>query len=156
VGEEGPGVGGTGTAPDESTVAPRESITVRTTVTNGGGVAGNRTVTLTANGETIATERVTLDSGASTTVELTGQVETAGEVVLAVDGTQVETLLVAQPDSGTEPAAERSEGAATPDDTGSNDPVLEPSGIDVADLGGLALLLGIVLVTVSLVRRMPR
>ena len=156
VGEEVPRLEVTDTATDATTVAPRESITVRTTVTNGGGVAGDRTVTLTANGETIATERVTLDSGASTTVELTGQVETAGEVVLAVDGTQVETLLVAQPDSGTEPAAERSEGAATPDDTGSNDPVLEPSGIDVADLGGLALLLGIVLVTVSLVRRMPR
>ena len=156
VGEEVPRLDVTDTATDAATVAPGESVTVRTTVTNGGGVAGERTVTLTADGEPIATERVTLDPGGSTTVELTGQVAAAGEVTLAVDGAEVETLLVGQPDNGTQPAVEGSEGAATPADTGSDGPVLEPSGIDIGDLGGLALLLGIALVTVSLVRRMPR
>ena len=156
VGEEVPRLDVTDTATDATTVAPGESVTVRTTVTNGGGVAGERTVTLTANGETIATEQVTLDPGASTTVELVGQVTAAGEVTLAVDGAEVATLLVEQPDNGTQPAAERPEGAATPADTESDGPVLEPSGIDIGDLGGLALLLGIALVTVSLVRRMPR
>lgn len=156
VGEEVPRLDVTDTATDASTVAPGESVTVRTTVTNAGGVAGERTVTLTANGETIATEQVTLDPGGSTTVELTGQVATAGEVTLAVDGAEVETLLVEQPDDGTQSAAERSEGAVTPADTGSDGPLLEPSGIDIDDLGGLALFLGIVLATVSLVRRMPR
>ncbi|WP_299330876.1 DUF1102 domain-containing protein [Haloplanus sp.] len=156
VGEEVPRLDVTDTATDATTLAPGESLTVRTTVTNAGGAAGERTVTLTANGEPIATERVTLDAGASTTVELTGRVEASGEAVLAVDGARVETLRVEQPDNGTEPAVERSEGAATPADTGSDGPVPEPSGTDLGDLGGLALLVGIALATVSLVRRMPR
>ncbi|GGI94100.1 hypothetical protein GCM10008995_00360 [Halobellus salinus] len=156
VGERVPRLDVTDTATDASVVAPGESVTVRTTVTNGGGVAGERTVTLTANGETVAAERVTLDPGASTTVELTGQVATAGEVTLSVDDAEVETLLVEQPDAGTDPAAERPEGAATPEDTGSDSPVLEPSGVDIDGLAGLALLVGIVTAAVPLVRRISR
>ncbi|OYR41957.1 CARDB domain-containing protein [Halorubrum sp. Eb13] len=146
----------------EATVAPEatdpgENVTVRTTLRNGGGAAGERTVTLTANGTPVANETVALDPNETATVAFDATFETAGAYELAVDGTPVgERLLVGDPasddagGSGDESNA-GSDGSATVAGT-----TEEPFGIDPADLAGPLALVAIVLAALALVRRMPR
>jgi len=64
---------------------------------NGGGAAGERTVTLTADGDPVANETVSLAPNETATVALSGAFETAGEYDLAVAGTDAGTLLVGDP-----------------------------------------------------------
>ncbi|MBX0287588.1 hypothetical protein EGH22_14740 [Halomicroarcula sp. F28] len=73
-------------------VAGNESI-VRIDVENTGGQQGQYNATLTADGEQVATESVTLDGGASTTVSLTHTFETTGQHDLST-GTSSRTIQV--------------------------------------------------------------
>ncbi|OYR44316.1 CARDB domain-containing protein [Halorubrum sp. Ea8] len=146
----------------EATVAPEatdpgENVTVRTTLRNGGGAAGERTVTLTANGTPVASETVALDPNETATVAFDATFESPGAYDLAVDGTSVgERLLVGDPasddagGSGDESNA-GSDGSATVAGT-----TEEPFGIDPADLAGPLALVVIALAALALVRRMPR
>jgi len=76
----------TETALDPPAIEPGEEATVRATVENGGGAAGERTVTLTADGDPVANETVSLAPNETATVALSGVFETAGEYDLALPG----------------------------------------------------------------------
>ena len=190
VAEEVPHLSVTEASLDAATVAPNEAVTVRATVENAGGASGERTITLTADGATVATERVALEPNTSTTVDLAGRFETGGEVALAVDGVPAGTLVVDAPTTDTAPeatddnsgtaedlsgadgagatatpgadgapsAADRLSGTAAEveGNAGSGGALLEPSGIDLVELGGLMLLVAIAVAFAALTRRMPR
>ena len=137
-------------------IDPGENVTVRTTLRNGGGAAGERTVTLTANGTAIANETVALAPNETATVVLGGTLSTPGAYDLAVDGTRVGALLVGDPagdSGGDERSSVGSDGA---DDGVDGGPTEEPSGIEFVQLGGLLAALAIAAATVVLFRRMPR
>ncbi|MFC7185854.1 CARDB domain-containing protein [Halorubrum yunnanense] len=145
----------------EATVAPEavdpgENVTVRTTLRNGGGAAGERTVTLTANGTPVANETVSLDPNETATVAFDATFGTAGAYDLAVDGTAVGTLLVG------DPAGDDAGGSGDESNVGSDESATvtgtteEPFGIDPADLAGPLALVVIAVATLALVRRMPR
>ena len=164
----------------EATVAPEaidpgENVTVRATVRNGGGAAGERAVTLTADGDPVANETVALAPNETATVALGGTFETAGAYDLAVDGTQVGTLLVGDPGddsaggdggssagSGGAGAADGSgeaSGSGGTDESGGGaggGPTPEPGGIDFVELGGLFAAVAIAAAGFALFRRMPR
>jgi len=129
-----------------------ETATVRATLRNGGGAAGERTVTLTADGDPVANETVSLEPNETATVAFGGTFETAGAYDLAVDGTPVGTLIVDDPaddDTGGQAAAEG------PDDADGG-PTEEPGGIRFAKLTGLLAALIMALAGLALFRRMPR
>ena len=168
----------------EATVAPEaidpgENVTVRATVRNGGGAAGERAVTLTADGDPVATETVALAPNETATVALGGTVEAAGAYDLALDGTPLGTLLVGDPgddpaggdgegsagsggseDTGGSGGSDGSEGAGGTDGTGGSAdggaPTEEPGGVDLVELGGLLAALAIAVAGLALFRRMPR
>jgi len=142
----------TETALDTPAIEPGEEATVRATVENGGGAAGERTVTLTADGDPVANETVSLAPNETATVALSGVFETAGEYDLAVAGTDAGTLLVGDPagddgsadnagtragtGSGTDEGAQTGDGAAEGPVGG---PTEEPGAIDLVELGGCSL-----------------
>ena len=138
-------------------IEPGEAATVRATLRNGGGVTGERSVTLTADGDPVATETVALDPDETATVSLGGSFETAGAYDLAVDGTPVGTLIVGDPagDGEEDDAAGSGTAAGSGDDAGDG-PTEEPGGIDLEELGGLLVALVIAVAGLALVRRMPR
>ncbi|TKX53890.1 DUF1102 domain-containing protein [Halorubrum sp. SP3] len=145
----------------EATVAPGavdpgENVTVRTTLRNGGGAPGERTVTLTANGTPIANETVTLEPNETATVAFDATFETAGAYDLAVDGTRVGTLLVGDPASDDAGGSGDESNVGTDESATVTGPSEEPFGIDPADLAGPLALMIISLATLALVRRMPR
>jgi len=165
----------------ETTVAPAaidpgETETVRATIRNGGGAAGEETVTLTANGDPVANETVALAPNETATVALSAAFETAGEYDLAVAGTDGEadagTLLVGDPtgdggsgegaDTGGDAEAGTGTGGGAGDSAGdagagsATEPTEEPSGIDLVELAGLLALVALVVAGVALARRMPR
>jgi len=159
----------TDTTLDTPAIDPGGEATVRATVENGGGAAGEETVVLTADGEQVANETVALAPNGTATVALSGVFETAGEYDLAVAGTDAGTLLVGDPagDDGDGDNAETGTGSDTGagSDTGTESdtdgsagdgPTEEPSGIDLVDLGGLLALVALAVAGVALVRRMPR
>jgi len=130
---------------------------VTATVRNGGGTAGERTVTLAADGEPVAEETVTLAPGGTATVTFAAGFDRAGEYDLTVGGTAVGTVVVNGPEgdaAGTTPQPGGSGGAgAVADDgageneeggTGSDGPdggdarVEEPGGFDPVELVGVA------------------
>lgn len=164
---------------EPAAIDPGDEATVRATVANGGGAAGEETVTLTAAGDPIANETVELAPNETATVELAAAVEAAGSYDLAVDGTPAGTLLVG--DAGTDASGDGDgaaqagssddDGAATggtatddgptddgPTDDGptGDDPTEEPGGIGLAALGGLLTLLASAAAGVALLRRLPR
>ena len=159
----------TETALDTPAIEPGEEATVRATVENGGGAAGERTVTLTADGDPVANETVSLAPNETATVALSGVFETAGEYDLAVAGTDAGTLLVGDPagddgsadnagtragtGSGTDEGAQTGDGAAEGPVGG---PTEEPGAIDLVELGGLLAFVVLVVAGIALVRRMPR
>jgi hypothetical protein len=136
-------------------VDPGENVTVRATVRNGGGAAGERAVTLTVDGDPIANETVALAPNETATVAFRPTVETTGAYELAVEDTSVGTLLVGDP--GDEPAGDDGENSET---TGGSDagsaPTEEPGGIEFVELGGLLVALAIAVAGLALFRRMPR
>ena len=144
-------------------VAPGENATVRATVRNGGGAAGERAVTLTADGDPVANRTVALAPNETATVALAGPVETAGAYDLAVDGTRVGTLLVGDPadnagdgDDGSTVASVDSDETGEPAADGDDAPTAEPGGIDVTDVGGLLAVIAIAVAGLALFRRIPR
>ena len=167
VATERPVVRATTASLDRTAVDPGESVAVRATVANEGGSDGAREVTLTVDGDPVATERVTLAPGETATLAFETGFDEPGAYDVAVGGTAAGTLVVGDP--GGAGGGEASAGGGTDaGDTGSGDagnaasgaapdgPTEEPSGIDPSSIAGLAAFLAIVLVSVSLVRRMPR
>ena len=144
---------------DETAVDPGTVVTATATVTNGGGADGNRTVALTANGETVASETIALDPNETTTVSFDARFDEAGEYDLAVDGTSAGTLLVGDPGSGEDTSgtsAGTGDGPATDDEPESaTGPIEEPSAIGLSELVGLVSLLAMVVVVVALARLRP-
>ncbi|QAU12847.1 DUF1102 domain-containing protein [Halorubrum sp. BOL3-1] len=158
----------TSVAIDREAVDPGDSATVRATVANEGGADGEETVTLTADGDPVATESVALAPNETATVAFETAFEAAGAYDLAVDGTPVGTLAVGDPtDDGTgEGSASVGDGAPGDDDDVSDasgdpagtegGPTEEPSGIDLSNVTGLLLFLVLTVAGAALVRRMPR
>ncbi|ELZ59389.1 MULTISPECIES: DUF1102 domain-containing protein [Halorubrum] len=147
---------------DRDAVDPGDSVAVRATVANEGGADGERPVTLTADGDPVATERVALAPDETTVVAFETSFEAAGAYDLAVDGTPAGTLVVGDPSgdgTGEGSASVGDDGASDPPSDGSEDgggPTEEPSGIDLSNVAGLVILLVVTLAGVALVRRMPR
>ena len=161
---------------DRGAVDAGESAVVRATVANEGRDDGARDVTLTADGDPLATQRVELDPGGSAAVAFEAALDEPGEYDIAVDDASAGTLAVGDPAAGdgddtasvgdpadgdgddtasvgdgTDDAGAAEPGGATP-----GPPTEEPSGIDPSNVVGLAVFVAIVLTAVALVRRMPR
>jgi len=147
-------------------IEPGEAVTVRATVRNGGGAAGERAVTLTADGDPIGNETVALATNETATVALRGTVETAGTYELALDGTPVGTLTVG--DAGDGDARESAAGSGSPqaggsapatepgDDAGRDAPTEEPGGVELVDFGGLLAALLLTVIGLALFRQVSR
>ena len=137
-------------------IDPGENVTVRATLRNGGGAAGERAVTLTADGAPVANETVALEPNETATVAFDATFETAGAYDLAVDGSDVGTLLVG------DPAGDDAGGSGDGSNAGSDESDIvsgtseEPFGIDPSDLLGPLALALIAVAALALVRRMPR
>jgi len=133
-------------------IDPGDEATVTATLRNGGGAAGERAVTLTADGDPVANETVALAPNETATVALGGTFETAGASDLAVDGTSVGTLVVG------DPAGDSAEGSAAAEGPGDDaeGPTEEPSGIDLVQLGGLIAAFVVSVVGLALYRRLAR
>lgn len=163
------------TAADLSTdaVETNENATVTARLDNDGRAAGNRTVTLTLDGDPVAERTVSVEAGGSTTVTFDVAPTDAGEYEVAVDGVVAGTLTVADPATtadgiasagrtatadGTVTTDERetADRTATGDDTRTAAPVEEPAGLGLQEVLGLTLLLAILGTTFVLVRRAPR
>ena len=80
----------------DSVLVAGDSATVTATVENRGGIAAEETVTLTGNGEPVATETLALGAGETAEISLTFQ-PSAGEYDLTVNGVQGRSLTVAVP-----------------------------------------------------------
>lgn len=139
-------------------IDPGDEATVRATLRNGGGAAGERAVTLTADGDPVANQTVALTPNETATVALGGTFETAGAYELAVDGTPVGTLIVGDPASGD--AAGDAGGSAAAGGPGDAErgtrPTEEPGGVDLVEFGGLLGALVTAVAGFALFRRMPR
>lgn len=79
---------------DTEEIAVGETATVPVTVENTGSAEGSTPVELTAGGDVVTTETVTVAPGETTTVMLSATFESAGEYDLAVAGTDAGTLSV--------------------------------------------------------------
>ena len=148
----------------DATVEAGAETTVTATAENAGGAAGERTLTLTADGAAVDTVDVALEPGESTTVTFSAAFETTGTYDLAVEGTPVGELSVGTTASTeTTPAAEEATesddgGSASDSGEGSSPapPTDEPGGFGLADLGWLAALLAAVVAVLALARRRRR
>ncbi|SMO85013.1 CARDB domain-containing protein [Halorubrum cibi] len=157
-----------------------DETTVTATVENGGGAAGERTLALTADGETLATETVSLAPGESTTVSFPVGFEDDGAYDLAVDGASAGPLLVgdgtdssddgdragigggdgsdadgsdAGPGASVDDSATTSgDGSASPEADG---PTEEPGGFGLPELAGVTGVLAVLLGWLAVIRRMP-
>jgi hypothetical protein len=136
-------------------IEPGEAAKVTATLRNGGGAAGERAVTLTADGDPVANETVALAPNETATVALSASFDAAGAYDLAVDGTPVGALVVGDPAGD---GAGESTAAESPDDgDGAADgPTEEPSGIDPVRLGGLLAAFLLSVAGLALYRRLPR
>jgi hypothetical protein len=134
-----------------------ERPVVRATVANEGGADGPSEVTVTADGDPVATRLVDLDPDESTALAFEPAFDDPGTYEVAVGDTTAGTLVVGDPgDESDGNGAASAEGGTGTGETAPDPPTEEPSGIDLSNLGGLAAFLVIVLVSVALVRRMPR
>lgn len=142
----------------ETALETGEAATVRATVENGGGADGTRPITLTADGDVVATETASVDAGEAKTVPLTATFETAGEYELAIDDAPAGTLTVGDPatSDGAGGSTAIDDGDTGSDGESASPLTEEPGAIDLASLGGLVALAVLALVGVALVRRMPR
>ncbi|WP_281194871.1 CARDB domain-containing protein [Halorubrum sp. F4] len=151
--------------------------TVTATVENTGGAAGERALSLTADGDTLDSTDVTLAPNESTTVSFPVAFEEDGAYDLAVGGTPAGTLLVgdgtdssdggdrAATDGGDADADGSGSGAsddepgsgASDDDEPSTDaPTEEPGGFGLPELAGVTGVLAVLLGWLAVIRRMPR
>ncbi|MBP1923503.1 hypothetical protein J2751_002545 [Halorubrum alkaliphilum] len=149
-----------------------ESTTVEARVENDGGAAGDHSLTLTADGDSLATREVALDPGESTTVSFPVSIEAAGDYEVAVDDAPAGTLRVT--DVATADGDQEGDGASSDGDAGdggdagddtdaslddtaepADGPTEEPGGFGLRQAGGLSALLFIVVVSLLLARRAP-
>lgn len=144
-----------------------ETTTVTATVENAGGTDGETSVRLYANGDPIESKRVAVESGSTETVTFDVAFDDPGQYDLVVGNTTAGTLSVTaaeEPEStatstteaeSTESTEPPSTAAATTTASGAA-PVEEPGGFGVRELLGVFALLAMVLITLTLVRRVPR
>lgn len=103
---------------ERTTATPGESVSVAVSVANDGLAAGERRVSLSVDGEPVATRTVGLEPGDSTTVRFDVSADSPGEYAVAVDGVDAGTLTV-DSDPTTDTAADAPAATArAPDDTG--------------------------------------
>ena len=157
VATERPVVRATGASLDRTAIDPGESVVVRATVANEGGADGPREVTVTADGDPVATQRVNLNPDESTTLAFEPAFGDPGTYEVAVDDTPAGTLVVDGPsgDGGDEDNA-TSTGGGTDTGADADAPTEEPSAIDLVELGALLAGVTLSLAGVALVRRLQR
>jgi hypothetical protein len=96
-------------SPDE--IYPDETVTISTTVTNTGDLTGSKNIVLKINGTEVQTQTVTLDGGASVSVQFTITPDAGGLYTADINGF-LRSFTVSQPESGgtvaevTEPTTE--------------------------------------------------
>jgi hypothetical protein len=96
----------TDTSLDPENVFVGEDTTATATIENTGTGVGEFTAQLTANGDPIATQTVTVPGGESRTVEFTVSFDETGTFDLAINGTAVGTVTVSEaPDISVDPAS---------------------------------------------------
>lgn len=100
----------------ESQIQAGDAVDIEAIVENQGDGNGTETIELTADGESAATQDVTLSSGESTTVTFTESFDEAGSYEIAVGGVYAGTLEVTESDTGTGTATE----TPAPGDSGRN------------------------------------
>jgi len=141
--------------------------TVEARVENDGGAAGEHSLTLTADGDPLATREVALDPGESTTVSFPVSLEAAGDYEIAVDDAPAGTLRVDDVDAedgdaegdgaggDTEGGDAGDDGDASLDDAAepADGPTEEPGGFGLRQASGLGALLFIVIASLLLARR---
>ena len=144
----------------DAAVEAGAETTVTATVENAGGAAGERTLTLMADGEPVDATDVTLDSGESTTVTFSVAFETTGTYDLAVDGTPVGELSVDEESASTETTSVGEDGTGSDGGVSDSDassspaaPTEEPGGFGLVDLGRLTVLVAAVVAVLTLARR---
>ncbi|MEY7848955.1 Ig-like domain-containing protein [Natrarchaeobius sp. A-rgal3] len=123
---------------EHSRIDVGESTTVSATVENRGRSGGDRTLTLTADSEEVATQTIDVGEGASETVTFTFEPASAGEYDLAIESSDVGTLVAESPNAD--------ENGAEPDSDADSVPApwatLVALGIVVLFVAGLGLRLG--------------
>jgi len=87
---------------EEATIDAGDNTTVTATVTNRGQTTAEDSITLTLDGDVVATETVTLDGGASRNVTFTVAPDTPGAYDLAVGSIDLDPLTVEAPDDDPE------------------------------------------------------
>ncbi|KDE60176.1 hypothetical protein EL22_09290 [Halostagnicola sp. A56] len=97
----------------DSELSEGDTATVTATVENRGEVAAEHTTSLTANGETVATETLGLEPGETGKVPLSFE-PVAGEYELTVDGLHVGTLAVVEPTTAEPTTVETEERESSP------------------------------------------
>ncbi|NHN49628.1 S8 family serine peptidase [Halostella sp. JP-L12] len=102
----------TGASVDPSAVGAGESVTVTATVANDGSLDGSETVSLTADGETLASTNVSVAAGETRTVEFDVTLDDPGSVELAVGDVDVGEVSVS---AATETTASTTAAAADAD-----------------------------------------
>jgi len=141
---ERPAVGVSEASVSPSAIGANESATVTATAVNDGGAAGERTLSVTVDGEVVAERSVSLNAGEAATV--TASVAPGpGEHAVSVDGVDAGTLVVSAGDSsGSADATGGDESGGSAEDTGGG-PLAEPAGFDVGTLAaaGLAAVLAV-------------
>lgn len=90
-------------------------VTVEATISNTGGASGTHEAVLTSEGEAVDSQSVSLESGASETIELTHTFGETGEYSLAVDGTAAGSVTVEA-----EGSTDESDSGSDSSDTDSN------------------------------------
>lgn len=141
---------------DRETAAPGAPVTVRTTVSNDGAVAGERRITVTVDGEPVAERTVDVAAGTTETVAVNVTDNATGEHVVGVAGTDRGTFVVASPTNDTETTATAATAGATPTGTAAAvPPIEEPGGFGLSQLAGLVGMLVIAATLLALGRRVP-
>jgi hypothetical protein len=150
VGVRTPAIRVTGAGLDRTTATPGESVSASASVTNDGLAAGERTVSLTVDGDPVATRTLSLDPGESRTVRFDVAADSPGEYAVAADGVEAGTLVVedapqatdagADTDTSTPRAveADAADGDRTPESTAPA-PTASPPARPVAEPGALGL-----------------
>ncbi|WP_299331780.1 CARDB domain-containing protein [Haloplanus sp.] len=142
---------------DRTTAAPGESASVTASVRNDGRAAGERTVSLTVDGDRVATRTVTLSPGETATIRFDVSTDAPGRYVVGVDGTDAGTLVVEAGPSTATPADTPVSTARPTDDTTpptrTSDPVGEAGGFPFPVIVGLVGLLVALFVVLLVARR---
>ncbi|WP_390214758.1 CARDB domain-containing protein [Halobaculum halobium] len=153
-----PSIGVSEASLSTESIEANESATVTARVGNDGRAPGEKTITLTLDGEAVAERTVELDAGESTTVTFDVTPGTAGEYAVVVDGTAAGILTVGGTESasGAVGTAADSGGETAAAVTATAAPVEEPAGLGLVEVGGLAFVAATVVALLVLARRVPR